>query len=110
MVLDIVRFIPPSRAREAMAAVGIVFAVVINLANFLLNPAFSSRPPGLRPGIPNLPLGTTPWLPFGWAGRAVTGVLSGDLWATLGAGGLFVSVTLLVRVLGAPLRCVLYLR
>ncbi len=109
MVLLIVRFIPPSRAREAMAAVGIVFAVVINVANFLLNPAFASRPPGLRPGIPNLPLGTTPWLPFGWAGRAVTGVLSGDPWATLGWGGLFIAVTLLVLVLGTRVSGALYL-
>jgi hypothetical protein len=86
-----------------------VFAVVINVANFLLNPAFAPHPAGLRPGIPNIPLGTTPWLPFGWAGRAVTGVLSGDPWAVVGWGGLFVSVTLLILVLGTRVSGVLYL-
>lgn len=109
LVLLIVRFIPPSRAREAMAAVGIAFAGVINLGNFLLNPAFSSRPRGLRAGIPDLPLASSPWLPFGWASRAATAVLLGDPVAALGWGALLLAATLVVLWLGTRLSGLLYL-
>jgi len=109
LVLLIVRFIPPSRAREAMAAVGLVFAGVINLGNFLFNPAFSSRPRGLRPGIPDLPLASSPWLPFGWASRSATGILLGDPMAALGWGALLVAATLVVLALGTRVSGLLYL-
>lgn len=109
VVLAIVRFIPPTRAREAMAAVGIAFAGLINLGNFLFNPAFSSRPRGLRAGIPNLPLATSPWLPFGWTSRAATGVLLGHPLAALSWGALLVLVTLVVLQIGSRLSGRLYL-
>lgn len=109
LVLLIVRFIPPTRAREAMAAVGIAFAGLINLGNFLLNPAFSSRPRPLRAGIPDLPLASSPWLPFGWTSRAATGVLVGDPLAFLGWSALLLAGTLVVLAVGTRLSGVLYL-
>jgi hypothetical protein len=81
LILLIIRFIPPARAREAMALLGIAFAGVINLANFTLNPALASHPRG---GIPNIPLATAPWSPLGWASRAATAVLTSDPLAVLG--------------------------
>jgi hypothetical protein len=105
-VLLIVRFIPPSRAREAMAALGIAFAAIINLANFTLNPALASRS---RLGIPNVGLGTSVWSPIGWASRAMTGVLTGDPLAVLGWGSALLATTVLVFLVGTRVSGALYL-
>ncbi len=90
LLLGVVRFIPQSRAREVMAAFGILFAFGINALNIALNPGFRGTRGRLDVPLPNLPLADAFWLPSGWAGRAAARALTGE-WA----GALFWEALLL---------------
>src|SRR6202165_1913606 len=81
--LLLIRVIPVGRGREVLTLFGIALGIGINLANFLLNPAFRdsgfARRPGLTPPLPDIPAASASWLPSGWAGRSAAAVLNGDL-------------------------------
>ena len=81
--LLLIRVIPVGRGREVLTLFGIALGIGINLANFLLNPAFRdsgfARRPGLTPPLPDIPAASASWLPSGWAGRSAAAVLRGDL-------------------------------
>jgi hypothetical protein len=85
--LLLIRVIPVGRGREVLTLFGVALGIGINLANFLLNPAFRdsgfARRPGLTPSLPDIPAASTTWLPSGWAGRSAAAVLNGD-WVTAG--------------------------
>ncbi len=110
LVLAVVRFIPAGRGREALAALAILLALGINLVYLLANPAFGTgRPPPLAVTLPDTPLAGAPWLPWGWAGRAAAGALTGD-WGALAAWGLLlVAVSALALVASVQVSGRLYL-
>jgi hypothetical protein len=80
--LLLVRFIPPGRGREVLTLFGIALALLINLLNFLFNPALRdggfTRQPGSLHGLPAIPAASSPWLPPGWAGRIGAAALGGN--------------------------------
>jgi len=81
--LLLIRVIPVGRGREVLTLFGIALGIGINLANFLLNPAFRDsgfgRRPAVTPSLPDIPAASASWLPSGWAGRSAAAVLNGDL-------------------------------
>lgn len=81
VTLYAIRLVPANRGREVITALSLLVALGINLVNLLANPAFQGRATGYHgpTGVPNLPLAASPWLPFGWAGRAAAAALTGDL-------------------------------
>jgi hypothetical protein len=111
--LFLVRFIPAGRGKEIVTVLSLALALGINLLNFLFNPAlrgggFRARR-GAPPGLPDLPLATSPWLPPGWAGRSAAAILEGQwlpaaLWALP-----LMAVSLALFVIGTRLSGRLYL-
>ncbi len=113
VTLLLVRFIPPGRGKEIVTILSLALALGINLVNFLFNPAL--RDPGLRgrrgtpPALPDLPLGTTPWLPPGWAGRSAAALVTGDWLAAAGWGLLLLALSVGLFAIGTRLSGRLYL-
>ncbi len=85
MSLLLVRFIPAGRGREILTLFGVVLALGVNVANFLLNPALRDSGFGRRPSVtaslPDIPVASASWSPSGWAGRSGAAILRGD-WST----------------------------
>jgi hypothetical protein len=106
-----IRIVPQSRGREVITGVSLLVALGVNLAQLLFNPALQG---GFRhrlapPGLPDVPFAASPFMPFGWAARAVAGALTGD-WASLVMWGtVLASVSALAVAVGVRLSGRVYL-
>ena len=107
LLLTIVRFVPPERAREAITALSLLVAFGVSAANFLLSPALR-RAAGSSPSLPPPQLAESPWFPFAWAGRAAGAALAGNWAETLLWGGLLMLVAAAVFSVGAGIGGRLY--
>ncbi len=109
LVLALVRFVPASRAREVIAALGFLFAAGINVLNLMLNPALRPHDAGRTSQLlPTIPLAYSPALPSGWAGRAAAGALTGAWPAALAWTALLVAIAGLVFFLTTAAGARLY--
>ena len=112
MSLLLVRFIPAGRGREILTLFGVVLALGVNVANFLLNPALRDsgfgRRPSATPSLPDIPVASASWSPSGWAGRSGAAILRGD-WSTAAAWALLLlAVSAAIFVAGTVLSGRLY--
>ena len=111
MSLLLVRFIPAGRGREILTLFGVVLALGVNVANFLLNPALRDSGFGRRsvtPSLPDIPVASASWSPSGWAGRSGAAILRGD-WSTAAAWALLLlAVSAAIFVAGTVLSGRLY--
>jgi hypothetical protein len=111
--LLVVRIVPAGRGREIVTILGVLLALGVNLANFLINPAF--RGPGagfrsrIRPSLPDIPAASSPWLPWGWAGRAAAAILSANWLVAIEWLGILFVVSAVLFGIGAVLGGRLYL-
>jgi hypothetical protein len=113
MSLLLVRFIPAGRGREILTLFGVVLALGVNLANFLLNPALRDsgfgRRPSVAPSLPEIPAASASWSPSGWAGRSGAAILRGDWSAAAEWALLLLAVSAAIFVAGTVLSGRLYL-
>lgn len=111
--LLLVRFIPAGRGRELLTLFGIALALLINLLNFLFNPALReggfTRQPGSLHGLPAIPAASSPWLPPGWAGRVGAAALGGNWPEALIWGAVLLVVSGALFAVGSVLSGRLYL-
>jgi hypothetical protein len=111
--LLVVRIVPPGRGREIVTILGVLLALGVNLANFLINPAFRGPGPGfrprVRPSLPDIPAASSPWLPWGWAGRAAAAILSANWLVAIEWLAVLFVVSAVLFGIGAVLSGRLYL-
>jgi hypothetical protein len=113
MSLLLVRFIPAGRGREILTLFGVVLALGVNMANFLLNPALRDsgfgRRPSVTPSLPDIPAASASWSPSGWAGRSGAAILRGDWSMAAEWALLLLAVSAAIFVAGTFLSGRLYL-
>lgn len=91
-VVGAIRYVPAERARAVIAAMAVLMAVGLNIANLVFNPTSGGsgsaglREFGLRAAAS--PLAPNPWLPTGWGARALADGLYGHWPAAIAWTGL----------------------
>ncbi|MGI8610516.1 MAG: putative ABC transporter permease subunit [Candidatus Dormibacteria bacterium] len=104
LMMSVIRFVPPNRAREVVALLSLGLAAALEIANL----GFGGSPgPRLVSRLSRSPLASPAWLPHGWASRAVADALFGRqtsaiAWALLalavGIAAVWASVQVSARV------------
>ena len=79
-VIGAIRYVPADRGRGVVAAMAVLLAVGLNVANLVVNPSSGAGGHGLEvlgARTAASPVAATPWLPTGWGARAITDGLFG---------------------------------